>query len=150
MDRSAVISAAGQVIGDVYVGVLSTVDAHGQPHGRYMGAVMSKDGGWLYALSAKETRKVEHIRRNARVCWSFMRHDGREAVALYGQASVHETTVLPDDAWYHLSEFVEPYRMNAAKDEQHHAFVALVTKVTAIEYLNPGQGVNQPERVSFD
>jgi len=149
MQREAILNAAGRVVDEIYIGVMSTVDAHGRPSGRYMGAVLDAERLRLCALSAKERRKVEHLTHNRHVCWCFMRHDGSEAVTIRGQGSVHETTVLPSEAWYQLSEFVEPYQMHVSSDQRHHAFVALVTRIESIEYLNPSNGVTQPERVGM-
>jgi pyridoxamine 5'-phosphate oxidase len=150
LTQDRIIQAAAGVIDAARVGVLSTVDAHGQPRGRYMAAVAENDGvSRLYALSAKETHKVEEIRRNPLVCWTFMAAPDGAVVSIYGSASVHETTVLSTDVWNHLREIVQPYAINVASDQRHHAFVAVVTRATALDYLDPASGVAQPEHVSL-
>jgi general stress protein 26 len=151
-DRQSILDATGRLLEAAHVGVLTTVDAHHLPHSRYMAAVADEAGPHrLYSLSAKETSKVRDIQRNPHVCWAFMHPDGGgESVTLSGTASVYETTVLSSDAWYRLSEVAEPYAMNAASDPTHHAFVALVTQVETLIYLDPANGLTQPQPVHFE
>jgi len=64
------IAHAGMMINDAFIGSLSTVDADGWPHSRYMAAVCEDDRlQRLFSVTGIETRKVEHIRAHRHVCW---------------------------------------------------------------------------------
>ena len=149
-ENTDILQAAFALIDRLGVGVLSTVDAQGRPFSRWMGAVATdRELSPIYSVTAKETRKVTHLRGNHAVCWLFSDAQTHETVTVYGQASLHETTVLPVDAWHRLTEFTDPYAMNAASDRRHHAYLALITQVTAVEHLHPAAGQYQPRTLDL-
>jgi general stress protein 26 len=149
--QAGILEAAANAVHQHYVGLLCTVDAHDRPHARYMAGVCEdEDLSRLYALTAKETDKVQHLAQNHHVCWVFSDIQAHQVITLYGTAATAATTDLPLDVWNRLIDSATPYAMHASSDPSHHAFTAVVTRVQEVSYLSPAEGLYQPKVVRLD
>ena len=99
MATDKLLQRASTIVDRVRIGVLMTVAADGTPHGRWMGASTQQGLSRLYTLTAKGTRKFEHIRQNPRVSWMFTSADFGDVVTLAGSAVVHEGGTMVREAW---------------------------------------------------
>lgn len=83
-----VIRLAKQLANGSRPGVMATVDSEGQPHVRWMATLSLQEFPHLYALTAPNSRKVEHLRRNPRVSWLFTNDVSSAVVNLSGTATI--------------------------------------------------------------
>src|SRR5690606_34119762 len=104
MNNDKLLQRAADVIDQVKVGVMMTVNAEGNPHGRWMGATTRHGASRLFTLTAKETRKIEQLRGNPRVCWLFTSADFADVVMICGTAVIHEGGTMLQEAWDLLKE----------------------------------------------
>lgn len=148
-DDDRIVEMTAELIERVEVGTLSTVDEHGRPHSRYAAAATNNGQvHWLYALSPRSTRKIEHIRVNPAVSWLFADANYEHVATLRGQASIHSTTDLPMGAWNSLIEHAHHYAMDATSDPKHHQYDAIVTRVQEVELLVPSMKLFKPHVVN--
>lgn len=151
MEKQDVFRAAVELIESEHVGVLTTLDERGLPHGRLMGAAVDQPDEplRLYCLSGRETRKIEHLRRNARVGWLFYSPDHGKVVQLLGEARIHSTAQLGDSIWAKLSDYARPYADTSTRDEAHFSFDVIETRVDEIELLGRDYGLVTPQVVRW-
>lgn len=72
MKNSEPIRALKELVDSVRVGLLCTMAADGTPRSRWMTATMlSGEPEFLYSLTISGSRKLDDIRANPRVSWSF-------------------------------------------------------------------------------
>ena len=146
-----VLKLADRVIREVFVGVFTTVDANGTPFSRLMGAVADEDGlHRLYSLSAKDTRKVEHIEKNSAVSWVFSAPPYDMTVMLRGRAKRSETPNVPQPTWDQLADWARPYAANVLTDDSHHSFAVIVSSIHTLEFLCPEKGIKAPYTIKLD
>ena len=145
-----IIAHAASVVEQAFIGAVSTVDEAGRPHSRYMAAVADSPAlEHLYSVTATETRKVEHARRNAAVCWLFHSTDYQRVATLHGDAALINTSDLPMSAWHSLSDYAQLYTGQALREAEHYAFYAMVTRVHSVELLAPDLELRTPRVVTI-
>lgn len=150
IDNHKIFERSRQVINDTFVGLCTTVDPDRQPHSRFMGAVLDNGNlSRLFSLTAKGTRKVEHLAQNHAVCWVFATANYEQVVTIQGSAEVQSTTDLPLSAWDALIELTQPYAMNVLSDPRRYSFVSMVTSVQSIEFLDPKMGLASPHIIKL-
>ncbi|MEM9022080.1 MAG: pyridoxamine 5'-phosphate oxidase family protein [Planctomycetota bacterium] len=145
-----VISAARLVIAEQFVGVMTTVDAAGTPHARWMGGAVEGEGlSSLLAVSARGARKLDQLADNASVCWLFSDSHNDEVVTLIGTATILEEQTLAGPAWDAVQNATKKYAMNLLSEAENLWFVGIETTVTQIEYMNPKRGLTHPVLVEL-
>lgn len=150
-DDKQVLELAIKVINEAFVGVLSTIDEHGAPVSRFMGAVAEEQGPHrLYSLSAKDTRKTHHLAKNPAICWSFGVPPYDTTVMLRGTAKLSETPSVPQPAWDRLADWARPYAANVLTDDSHYSFAVIVSNVHTLELLSPMFGIKSPHVIKLD
>lgn len=106
IDNQEVLDLAIKVIDEAFVGIMTTVDEHSAPVSRLMGAVTDDEGPHrLFSLSAKDTRKVQHLEKNPAVCWLFGTPPYETSVTLRGVAKRSETPIVPQPTWDRLADW---------------------------------------------
>lgn len=146
-----IIEWAGKVIHEAFVGVFTTVDIHGAPFSRLMGAVADDEGVHrLFSLSAKDTRKIEHIEKNPAVSWVFSVPPYDTTVMLRGRARRSETPVVPQPTWDRLADWTRPYAANVLTDDSHHSFAVIVSNIHTLEVLCPRMDIKSAHTIKLD
>jgi general stress protein 26 len=150
-DDKQILELAIKVIGEAFVGVMTTIDDHYAPVSRYMGAVTDEEGPHrLYSLSAKDTRKIAHLQNNPAICWTFGVPPYDTTVLLRGRARQSETPNVPQPAWDRLADWARPYAANVLTDDSHHSFAVIVSNIHTIELLSPKLGIKRPHVIKLD
>lgn len=151
LDDQQVMELAGQIIGEAFVGVLTTVDEHAAPFSRLMGAIADEEGlHRLYSLSAKDTRKTQHLQRNPAISWVFSVPPYETTVMLRGRAKQAETPHVPQPTWDRLADWARPYAANVLTDESHHSFAVIVSNIHTLELISPKHGIKAPYILKLD
>ncbi|MCK4850282.1 MAG: pyridoxamine 5'-phosphate oxidase family protein [Phycisphaerae bacterium] len=78
--------------------VYTTVDGRGYPRGRYMGALMIKDGV-MYMASFSEARKVKQIKANPHSELIFATEGYKQVATLGGESRIEESLELKRVFW---------------------------------------------------
>ena len=76
----------------------TTVDGQGYPRGRYMGAMMAKDGV-IYMATFSESRKMAQIKVNPRSELIFASEGFKQIATLGGESRVEESLELKKEFW---------------------------------------------------
>ncbi len=151
IDDEQILEIARKVIEDAFVGVMTTVDEHNAPLSRLMGAVSDDEGlHRLYSLSAKDTRKIQHLANNPEVCWLFSVPPYDTAVTLRGVAKRSETPVVPQPTWDLLADWARPYAANVLTDKSHYAFSVIVSDIHTLEFLCPEKDIRAPRIIKLE
>jgi general stress protein 26 len=151
IDDYEALMLATRVIDEAFVGIMTTVDGRHAPVSRLMGAVADNDGlHRLFSLSAKDTRKVQHLENNPAVCWLFGVPPYETTVTLHGVAKRSETPLVPQSIWDRLADWARPYAANVLTDDRHHAFSVIVSNIHTLELLSPKLGIKSPHIIKLD
>ena len=151
MNDQEAIELASQIIDEAFVGIMSTVDDHHAPVSRLMGAVADEAGPHrLFSLSAKDTRKIQHLEKNPAICWLFGTPPYDTSVMLRGVGKRLETPVVPQPTWDRLADWAKPYAANVLTDDSHHAFSVIVSNIHTLEIISPNRGIKSPYVVKLD
>lgn len=151
MNDQEAIQLASQIIDEAFVGIMSTVDDHHAPVSRLMGAVADEAGPHrLFSLSAKDTRKIQHLEKNPAICWLFGTPPYDTSVMLRGVGKRLETPVVPQPTWDRLADWAKPYAANVLTDDSHHAFSVIVSNIHTLEIISPNRGIKSPYVVKLD
>lgn len=145
-----ILEQSRDILQNAFVGLCTTVDSERQPHSRYMGAVVENgDLARLFSLTARGTRKIDHLQKNHAICWVFATPGFEQVVTLKGTAEVDSTIDLPLSAWHGLIELTQPYAMNVLSDQTRHSFASVITSVQTLEFLCPPMGLAAPRIITF-
>ena len=148
MTDAQVLERSLKVVTDAFVGAMTTVDADGVPHTRWMGAAIGTDGiARLYTLTGRGTRKIPHIETNPHVTWLFSSPHYSEVITLMGTAQVLDSPMVQQGVWDRLADCAKAYGMNALSNTETLEFLVVETTITALEYMNPGEGVTHPRKL---
>jgi len=146
MSEKNLIAEASRIVSDAFIGILTTVDADGVPHSRWMGTSMGVEGvGRLYCLSGAKARKIDQIHRNPNVTWVFTTRDYRDVVTLYGQAVVLDSPIVAQHVWDRLTACTKPYVMSTFADDDDAEMTTIETVITRGEVISPRMKIHKPE-----
>jgi len=137
--------AARRMIDMRVVGALTSVDAAGCPHTRWMAAAAQGDDmSTLISITARGSRKLDQLAINPRVCWLFADSHDDEIITLTGTMRLLESQTLAEPVWQKLEVAARKYSMNLLSEPENLWFVGLETTVTSIEYMHPSAGLTHP------
>ena len=139
------LGRAIQVVTDVQVGLLTTVDATGRPHARFMAARAESGLGRIITLTAGGTEKVQNLRAHDAVCWVFARPDLSDVVTLYGRAKVLSSPLAAAAAWDHLFEAVRTYAVGPLSNDNDLTLVVIETHVESGDIISPPLDLFTPQ-----
>ena len=95
MDRFELLSILEELISDAKVGVLSTVDAQGRPHARWMTpALLPARPGSIYTVSTPDAPKISQLAARPEVEWMFQTRAVHRVVNVRGRCYVVEAPQL--------------------------------------------------------
>lgn len=78
--------------------VYTTVDAQNNPHARYMGAIMIKEG-IIYMATFSESRKMQQIEANTRSELVFASEQYAEVATICGESTIEKSMELKEQFW---------------------------------------------------
>jgi general stress protein 26 len=110
-DSDDIVGMARQIVDGHHIGALATIDESGFPHVRWMSTLSCDDFPRIVTLTAPNSQKVRHIRRNPSVNWMFSNRNLTLVLNLVGHARILEDTRSIKRAW------------RAAKDKSHAFFL---------------------------
>ncbi|WP_028972462.1 pyridoxamine 5'-phosphate oxidase family protein [Spirochaeta cellobiosiphila] len=139
MNVSEILDKLDFVIDDSNVGVLTTVDADGNPKARWMTpSLLRNREGFLYAVTSPKFKKATQIEANPKVHWLI------QTKALDKVVSIKGTVNLIDNPSYKAEVLTEIgsrlgmfWKLNQNADEM----VVLETVIEEAEYFEPLGGV---------
>ncbi len=143
------LSRAVRIVDQAGVGMLTTVDAEGWPHARWMSAMSRDRLRTLHTLSAKETRKMTQLAGNPKVCWVFSTADMTDTVQLMGQVRVHNHGLAAQRVWDELAQAVRTYVAGPLSDDAHLEMVVLETIIERIEITSPALKIYAPRQIAL-
>ncbi len=141
MDQREFINKIDQILDNAKTGILTTVDARGKPHSRWMTPVVLKSvGPVVFAFSIPGAKKIGHIQKNPAVEWIIQTKDLREIVNISGTAEIVDNPSVKTD----LLEVLGPrlsmfYKVN----ENSQEWVILETKIESGTYFRPVAGIRE-------
>jgi general stress protein 26 len=130
---------AQRLVGGRPLGVLTTVDADGAPHARWMATLTIENFPRLVTLTSATSAKVRHIRANPCVNWLFSTEDLTIVLNLAGRAQVHTDTVIVKRAWKAIHDKSHPYFLNSLQGRPTIAVIE--TLIERIECTTPASGI---------
>lgn len=138
MELNALLDVVDRILDNAHTAVLSTTDSDGRPHSRWMTPTMLRGQvGALYAVTATDVRKTEHIRENDRVSWLIQSKSLDEIVEVHGKAAIIDNPTLKSD----VLEAIGPHLTTFWKTNTDQAdLVVIETAVERVDYLKPLKG----------
>lgn len=137
------LSRAVKVVNNASIGVMTTVDEHGQPHARWMTSVARDGIKSLITLTALSTRKVAQLEADPRVCWMFTAPDYDDVVTLYGSVSIERDPITGMQAWDRLARAAQTYAFGSLRGEDPQ-LATLITQVRRVEIISPHLEIYAP------
>lgn len=119
-------------------GVLSTVDAEGAPHSRWMATTTAERLPFILTLTAAGSAKVRQIRSNPNVSWLFSNEDFSLVLNLRGRATIHVDTPTVKRAWNAIPEKDRPYFLSDPGPKP--AIAVIETLVDQLDFAAPESG----------
>ena len=130
MTNDEIKKAIWKIVGDTKVFIYTTVDAQGNPHSRYMGALMIKNSV-IHMATASNARKVQQIKANPRSELVFGANEYKEVATLSGESEVAESLDLKKEFWQ-----ANPACKDYFSGYDAPEFGLIAFQPTAAEYLN--------------
>jgi general stress protein 26 len=130
---------ARQFVDGRHLGVLTTVDAAGAPHARWMATLTLDAFPRLLTLTAAQSAKVRHIRANPQVNWLFSNDDLTTVLNLHGRARIHIDTVTIKRTWKAIEDKSHPYFLTGLCGKSGIAVIE--TMIERIDYTAAEAGV---------
>ena len=142
MELNTLLDVMERVLDGSHTAVLSTVDAEGHPHSRWMvPTVLRGQPGTLYAVTAPKFAKVEHIAAQPRVSWLIQSKSLSDVVEINGKAQIIDNPALKSDVLEALGPNLSAF-WTVNHDESE--LVVIETAIELISHFQPMKG----ERVS--
>jgi len=146
-DHDDLSRLARQFVDARHLGVLTTVDAEGAPHARWMATFTFDAFPRFLTLTAAHSAKVHHISVNPRVDWMFANEDFTIVLNLEGRARIHTDTVTIKRTWRAIEDKSHPYFL--ATLEGKSGIAVIETVIERIAFTSAEEGVRRSDVVSF-
>jgi pyridoxamine 5'-phosphate oxidase len=138
MEMHALLDVMERVLDESPAAVLSTVDADGLPHSRWMVAtVLRGRRGALYSVTATDVPKNEQIKNNPRVSWLMQSPSMSEVLEVRGKAEIIDNPALKSDVLEALGRNLSAFWRVQKSDFD---FVVLETAIQDVTYMQPLKG----------
>ena len=98
-ERHAHIEKLADLIDDIRVCMLTTVDTDGKPWSRPMAVQEVRFGGDLWFFTRDDSEKIEHIERNRKVGVAFAHPGRQDYVTMAGTAIVVKDKRKAEELW---------------------------------------------------
>lgn len=97
--RNEQIEHLAELIDDIHVCMLTTIDDDGKPWSRPMGVAEVEFDGDLWFFTRDDSEKVTHIRHRPGVGVAFAKPSDQEYVTMAGRASVVDDRQKAEELW---------------------------------------------------
>lgn len=134
-DCEDIVGMAKHLIDGHHPGILSTVDAAGRPHLRWMSTLAFDDFPNLYTLTSPNSRKLVHLAERPLVSWMFSNEDLSMVLTLSGPAKVLYDKRDRARIWKLVEDKSHAYFLNNFGNKPE--YVVLQTTVDEIECTLP-------------
>jgi general stress protein 26 len=103
------VKKIGELIKDIRMAMMTTVDADGSLHSRPMATQEREFDGTLYFLTGNNSHKVEEIRQDSHVNIGYANPDKNQWVSVAGRAAASRDQAKIDELWspFHKAWFPE-------------------------------------------
>ncbi len=129
------------IIEDASAGILATTDSGGNISMRWMTPVIiSNRPGSLFAVSAPNTAKIQHLQANNNVQWMIQTRDLREIVSIKGVVNIIDNPALTCEITDIIGSKLAIFWKANTKAQR---FVVLETVITEATYFKPMEGTRQ-------
>jgi general stress protein 26 len=145
MNQSEMLHKLEQILSDVQLGVLATIDPQGAPHLRWM-TVLTLRGRpkVLFAVTAPDFTKLSHLAAHPEVEWMLQTRMVDQVINLRGKINVLDNPAIKSEVIEQFAKCATAFwHVNLARTD----FVVLETIITEATYFLPMQGVK--DVVSF-
>jgi general stress protein 26 len=140
-----------RIVNQAFVGLLTTTDAQGVPHSRWMGSATAMDGlSHLYTLTSRDSRKLAQLQHNPNVCWVFTAAGHADVVTLYGQARILTSPLAVQGVWDRLMDCARVWCLSPMAADDELEVVTIETVVQRIELVSPRLRVFKAAEASFE
>lgn len=141
MEINALFTVMERIMDDSRPAVLSTVDADGKPHSRWMvPTVLRGNRGALYSVTSPRFHKVEELAANPHVSWLIQGKKFDEVVEVTGKAIVVDNPILKSDVLEALGKGLSTFWHVTPDDSE---LVVIETMIERIDYFKPVDGTHQ-------
>lgn len=127
-DRNAQIQKIAEILSDIRICMLTTVDTDGKPWSRPMATQAADFDGDLWFFTRDDSEKVEHVQRNSRVGVAFAEPKSQAYVTMAGRALVVRDRKKMEALW------AEPYKAWFPKGTDDPHLRLLKVEVERAEY----------------
>jgi general stress protein 26 len=97
--KDQAIQKIGELIKDIKLAMLTTVDADGTLHSRPMAAQTSQFEGTLFFLTGKNSHKLDELRNDSHVNVAYANPDDNQWVSVSGTATASHDQQKIDELW---------------------------------------------------
>lgn len=141
MEINALFTVLERIMDDSRPAVLSTVDADGKPHSRWMvPTILRGTRGALYAVTSPRFHKIEELAANPHVSWLIQGKTFEEIVEASGKAVIVDNPVLKSDVLEALGPSLSTFWRVTPDDSE---LVVIETMIERIDYLKPVDGTHE-------
>ena len=134
------------VIADTQTAVLATVDEDGGPKMRWMTLTTLKGRpGFIYAVAAKESKKVLELDKNTNVEWMIQSKSLDQIINIKGVVNILDNPSMRTEVLQTIGKRLEIFWKVNLRDTE---FVVLETVLEEAIYFEPMKGKN--EKISFE
>ncbi len=97
--RQEQIEKLAELIGDIRICMLTTLDPDGKPWSRPMATQEAEFDGTLWFFTRSDSEKVEHLRRDPAAGVAFAKPSDQEYVTMAGTAAVVDDRRKAEELW---------------------------------------------------
>lgn len=138
--RADVVRRVGELIKNIKLAMMTTVDADGTLHSRPMATQEKEFDGTLYFLTGKTSHKIQELDHDTHINLAYANPDRNHWVSVAGKASVSRDQNKIDELW---SPFHEAWFPEGKEDPN---IAVLRVEADSVEYWEAGRQQNGASR----
>lgn len=135
MKNDSVMTKVKDLVGDVGVGIFTTIDAKGKPRSRWMTPIfLPRLPGALYAVTSRNFRKIEQLDANPNVSWIFQSKSLDRIATVTGTASIVQDPGLAAEVLEAIGPHLEVFWRFAGDPKK---LVVMETLIESVSWFSP-------------
>lgn len=141
MDQNAVMQKAADILAEARTGILTTVDADGKPHARWMTpTLLNGRTRALYAVTSPHSAKAAHLAASPTAEWLLQTPALTEVLTVTGRVNVIDNPALKAEV---IEAVGERLRVFWKVNPQQVDIVVLETVIESASFFLPMKGTRQ-------
>ncbi len=138
METDEFLTKLSRLLDEVKIGVLSSLDAEGKPHLRWMTpGLLPNLSGCLYAITSPDFAWVKALATYPSVEWMIQNKSVTEVIRIMGKAQIIDNPSLKAEILEQIGRYINIFwKVNAAESN----FVVLETVLERAYYFVPMRG----------